>query len=88
MDNVEIMLDHYLWDNDITEVNKIRRELRACLDEDSFFNSTANLHLNLWGKVKKLLDSRVSLRHVDSEKWEDVYSMDYLHGKFEVNQEL
>lgn len=88
VDNVEIELDHYLLDSDITEVNAIRKELRACLDEDSFFNGRANSHLDLWGKVKSRLFSRVAMRQVDSEKWEDIFSRDYLSGKFEVNSEM
>ncbi|KAL4502593.1 hypothetical protein ABPG73_014350 [Tetrahymena malaccensis] len=87
VDNVEIEIDHYMLDNDINEINDIRRELRACLDEDSFFNGQANLQLDLWNKVKRKLLSRVMMRHVDSEKWEDVYSKEYLNGSFSVNVE-
>ncbi|KAL4503894.1 hypothetical protein ABPG72_022524 [Tetrahymena utriculariae] len=87
VDSVEIEIDHYMLDNDIKEINDIRRELRACLDEDSFFNGQANLQLDLWNKVKKKLLSRVMMRHVDSEKWEDIYSKEYLNGSFSVNVE-
>ncbi|EAR92519.2 nucleic acid helicase, putative (macronuclear) [Tetrahymena thermophila SB210] len=87
VDSVEIEIDHYMLDNDIKEINDIRRELRACLDEDSFFNGQANLQLDLWNKVKRKLLSRVMMRHVDSEKWEDIYSKEYLNGTFSVNVE-